>query len=517
MVYDTHDDAFVQAIYQRRSTIEQCIWELLPKGPDEDYVPPGDPEPPPPITFRRDCLAYLEDHWVLVTQFTGPNEGDARDMRGNLDAVLNQNLVPINLGVGGDGFLRKRVDAQLENQTWTGAGRDAFEQRLNDLILALASQQEVAGVLRSAIDLHWSLLCSSREAVLAILDRTIQAMRDAIEDTRGGFGKLIEKVWGEVKGYLAALDVVGVVTDIKGTGPAGAVRTVAKNLGSTVLHLPLGSLFEGTSSNPMDPLEAMVTELRAVRKATQADSAKIAGLLGQLDPYLSGDKHSYLVHEEGPVLPDPDNNTDEGGGGTTMQVDPNSIDRIAVILTEARDALGIAHQRMVTADSENGDRPFAEYGVGGRTGADVRRDERPVDRCARCPGAGYGCDRDRYRRDGAKPRCRSESVPELGAGEPADHAQDRAESGDGAVGSGEQGRPRSPRSPCGHIAGWRKLVLVCCAATREGSDGCGKCATPPGTQTPHRGAVLVRGRRGRAGSAALGGHGVARLLRPTRT
>ncbi|MFJ1768017.1 hypothetical protein ACIOD2_47410 [Amycolatopsis sp. NPDC088138] len=359
------DDAFVQAIYQRRSTIEQCIWELLPKGPDEDYVPPGDPEPPPPMRLRADCLAYLEDQWVLVTQFTGPNAADAWEMRENIAAVLDQNLVPLNLGggAGDESFIRTRINAQIGSQDWVGAGRDAFEKRLRDLILAVASQQEFAGVLQGTMDLHWSLLSSSRSAVLAVLDKTIQAMRDAIEDMRGGFGDLIERVWGEVKGYLAALDVVGVLTDVKSVGPAGAVRTVAHGLGSTVLHLPLGALFEGTSSDPMVPLEAMVAELRAVRKATQQDSAKIAGLLGELDPYLSGDRRTYLVHEEGPVLPDSDNKPDPGGG-TTMEVDPNSLERIGVILTEARDTLQVARDRMVAADSENGVRPFAEYDVG---------------------------------------------------------------------------------------------------------------------------------------------------------
>lgn len=359
------DDAFVQAIYQRRSTIEQCVWELLPKGPDEDYVPPGDPEPPPPMRHRADCLAYLEDNWVLVTQFTGPNAGDAWDMRQNIAAVLDQNLVPLNLGggTGDESFIRTRIEAQLGSQNWVGAGRDAFEVRLRDLILAVASQQEFAGVLQGTMDLHWSLLSSSRSAVLEVLDKTIQAMRDAIEDSRGGFGKLIDKIWGDVKGYLAGLDVVGIVSDAKNLGPAEAVRTVARGLGSTVLHLPLGALFAGTSSDPMPPLEAMVAELRAVRKGTQQDSRKIAGLLRELDPYRGGDRSGYLVHEEGSVRPDSDNKPDPGGG-TTMEVDPHSIERIGVILTEVRDTLGIARDRMITAGSENGDRPFAEYDVG---------------------------------------------------------------------------------------------------------------------------------------------------------
>ncbi|MFI6026629.1 hypothetical protein [Amycolatopsis magusensis] len=361
MAYDTeHDDVFRQTLEERFSTLEQCLKDLVTVLPHQRDRP-GErvPDEPPNVDLLNECLNHLHNNWEFVTQFAEPSAGDARDMIGNLELAKSQNIHPINFG-SGNGFLRERVHNQLENQTWVGAGRDAFDQRLNDLIVALASQEEMIDVLRETMELHRSLLCSARAKVLVVIDRAIRALRQADQAQDDPFGTLLSKVWDEVKQYLGDLDIVGELTSVVSGGPAGVIRSQVKDLGSALLHRAVEEIFGPDGDDPRPTLQKMLAEIRTVRRDTQQDSKKIAALLGGLDTFITGSQRAYLVHEEGAPLPDPDNNTDEQGGGTTVQVDPNSIDAIAVVLTEARNAIKLAMDRMLAADAENGGRPFQE-------------------------------------------------------------------------------------------------------------------------------------------------------------
>lgn len=381
------DQGFRTDLEGRKQEIDQIISEILHVPYIDDTDHPGAEVNPPPneqesAADRAEFLNLSADIKDLCDGFADASVEHAGRLVVHLE-LTDERLNRINFGSATDGPMQQRVDRQLEGQVWTGDGADLFQRRLTDLILAVASQQEIVRALHGAMRIHWGLLCTARAKVLAIMDSLVRALREELQESQNEIGTLLKTVFEGVRKSLGELDIVETVVKGFSEGPASVLKETANkvvidNVG--VVAAGLGEVLEADDKDLRSALHSAIEKVRDVRRATHEDSVKFADIAEELDPYFATGNHvkGYVVHEVGSPLPDADNIPDSDvpfDHGGVLRVHPSSLVTIAdEVIGDVR--FGVDNARLKMAEAAQ------EHGLNQSEGANPFSDTRPT----RVPG-----------------------------------------------------------------------------------------------------------------------------------